>query len=437
MLRVLSVLAVVGMITFFIFLFLARDESFVREIAQTSAVWQLRDDGNTRVLVTRKNPFRFAAAWVLSEELTREALRGIPVSTESESWLRVPKGYRADIFVGGLARPRVLGWDPVGRLMVSETLERGRLWVYEMDGAGTPRGRLVLDGEKNGASRLLNLHGFTFLGGRLYTASEHALESWEYDAETGRVTDNGRVVSELPSGSGGSAGGGHTTRTLVASQDGFLYLSVGSNCDACTDSDPKRYAVLRRIDLNAGTSEPYATGLRNTVFFIETETPGVFYGNDMGQDDLGEEYPPDELNILCAGAAYGWPLCVADRAPLHDAARASCELTQAPAFSYEAHSAPLGIRAIPSAFRADWEGDLLSALHGSVIRVASVAGYKVVRIILDEKGRAVASEDAITGFIGRDNVPLGRPVDVLFADDGTLYISDDHAGVIHRIRNAD
>lgn len=257
--------------------------------------------------------------------------------------------------------------------------------------------------------------------------------AWEYDVAAGEVVGNGELVIELPPGTGTFAGQGHKTRTLVEGSDGLLYLSIGSNCDHCVD-DLERYAGIWRLDTGTGKMEAFARGLRNTVFFVESGTPGVFYGNDMGQDDLGEELPPDELNLLVSGGQYGWPYCYGDRVPVDPADEPVCAETVAPAFAYAAHSAPLGIRRVPEAFSGAWAGDLLVAQHGSVIRADSIAGYKIVRVRLDAEGMPVREDDTIVGFVRGDNIPFGRPVDMIFGPDGTLYVTDDHAGVIHRIR---
>jgi len=41
----------------------------------------------------------------------------------------------------------------------------------------------------------------------------------------------------------------------------------------------------------------------------------------------------------------------------------------------------------------------------------------------------------LTGFI-KNNEYLGRPVDVLVLKDGSLPVSDDHAGAIYRVSDA-
>lgn len=39
----------------------------------------------------------------------------------------------------------------------------------------------------------------------------------------------------------------------------------------------------------------------------------------------------------------------------------------------------------------------------------------------------------ITGWLEPSGSPWGRPVDLTFAPDGAMFISDDHAGVVYRL----
>jgi glucose/arabinose dehydrogenase len=101
----------------------------------------------------------------------------------------------------------------------------------------------------------------------------------------------------------------------------------------------------------------------------------------------------------------------------------------------QAHSAPLGLTFIPDSWPSEYRDDLLVAYHGSWNRTEPT-GYKIVRAKLDAQGNYEGTEDFITGWLS--NPPaggdaLGRPVDLLFAPDGSLYISDDKAGVIYRV----
>ena len=98
-----------------------------------------------------------------------------------------------------------------------------------------------------------------------------------------------------------------------------------------------------------------------------------------------------------------------------------------------AHSAPLGLAFIPEeGWPQEYWYNLLVAYHGSWNRTVP-DGYKIVRMKLDAKGNYSGVEDFITGWLTPDNQALGRPVDILVQPGGTMYISDDKAGVIYRV----
>jgi glucose/arabinose dehydrogenase len=80
----------------------------------------------------------------------------------------------------------------------------------------------------------------------------------------------------------------------------------------------------------------------------------------------------------------------------------------------------------------EYRNDLLVAYHGSWNRSVPT-GYKLVRMRFSEAGEYVSTEDFITGWLS-DGTVYGRPVDLEFGPDGALYLSDDRAGVIYRIR---
>jgi len=78
-------------------------------------------------------------------------------------------------------------------------------------------------------------------------------------------------------------------------------------------------------------------------------------------------------------------------------------------------------------FPQEYRGDLFVAFHGSWNRKVPT-GYKIVSIgMLD-----YSVKDFATGWLNDSNV-LGRPVDIIVADDGSLFVSDDNAGKIYRI----
>jgi glucose/arabinose dehydrogenase len=58
-------------------------------------------------------------------------------------------------------------------------------------------------------------------------------------------------------------------------------------------------------------------------------------------------------------------------------------------------------------------------------------GYKVVSLHFADDGR-IEERDFLSGFRGAAGL-IGRPVDVAEAADGSIYVSDDYAGVIYRV----
>jgi len=56
-------------------------------------------------------------------------------------------------------------------------------------------------------------------------------------------------------------------------------------------------------------------------------------------------------------------------------------------------------------------------------------GYKIVNIDMD----TLDVNDFATGWLRQNETVIGRPVDVIVAEDGSLLVSDDNAGKIYRI----
>jgi len=231
-------------------------------------------------------------------------------------------------------------------------------------------------------------------------------------------------------------GGGHWSRTIVFGADSAMYVAVGSSCNLCVEQTTERAAVLRFNEDGSG-KRVYAMGLRNAVGLAVHPETGALWASQNERDNLPpnhENLPPEEINIVTDGADYGWPYCYGDKTPnpeYNDAAR--CANTVPPAFSLQAHSAPLGMSFLTRAtmFPAEYRGDLLVAYHGSWNRTTPT-GAKIVRVRV-ANGKPVGVEDFITGWQAANGTRWGRPVDVVVAADGSVMISDDDAGAIYRV----
>lgn len=160
------------------------------------------------------------------------------------------------------------------------------------------------------------------------------------------------------------------------------------------------------------------------------------WGTENSRDWLGDNAPPDGINIIRDGKNYGWPVCYGNK--FHDKnfdpkgeQATYCADTLAPIFEIQSHSAPLGLTFINSKqFPDSQQGDLLVAYHGSWNRTEPT-GYKVVRLVV-EGNQITKQEDFLTGFLQGSDAS-GRPVDLEFDKTGSLYISDDKANAVYKI----
>jgi glucose/arabinose dehydrogenase len=98
------------------------------------------------------------------------------------------------------------------------------------------------------------------------------------------------------------------------------------------------------------------------------------------------------------------------------------------------HVAALGMRFYSGRqFPPEYRNQVFIAEHGSWNRSKKI-GYRVTVVRL-EGGRAVGYVPFASGWLQGESA-WGRPADVLVLPDGSLLVSDDHAGAIYRIRYA-
>lgn len=348
--------------------------------------------------------------------------------------LTVPEGFSATIYSREVPGARVMVRDPRGAMLVSLTKEGNVVALVDRDENGEADAPIqVLQGLKqpHGLLTLCDAQG----GCTLYVAETGFLKSYQYDPATYTATYK-ETLATFPTD------GGHYTRTLLEHPDGeSLLVSIGSSCNVCAEESPLR-ATIQKLSLVDNSLTTFATGLRNTVFMALHPVTGEVWGTDNGRDLIGDDIPPDEVNIIRAEQDYGWPLCYGQK--VHDTdfdkkqyVRNPCEDTAAAHIDLPAHSAALGIAFVPEEGwpEAMWH-DALIAYHGSWNR-SEPTGYKVVRMDLDAQGnRATGQSDFVTGFLapgaGEDEA-IGRPAGVLVEPGGVAYVSDDRAGAIYRI----
>lgn len=346
--------------------------------------------------------------------------------------LSLPDNFSISIFAKDLSKPRVLLIDPKGTLLVSDTGANTIVGLPDNDGDR------VSDGPQVILSDLNSPHGMAIRclsSCKLYVAETDMLSVYDYDPAN-LLAVNRVEIMDLPSG------GNHQTRTLIfmPSPNGSkLLISIGSSCNVCKEKDERRASVLV-VDVDEDNDvRQFATGLRNAVFMTSHPVTNKIWVTENGRDRLGDDIPPDEINIISDGGEYGWPYCygksVVD-ADFDDTekGRQVCSAALGSFIDIQAHSAPLGLSFIPEkGWPEEYQGNLLVAFHGSWNRTTPT-GYKIYRYILDNQGNYIDEEDFISGWLTDDQRSLGRPVDILVQPDGIIYISDDKAGVIYRVQ---
>jgi glucose/arabinose dehydrogenase len=224
----------------------------------------------------------------------------------------------------------------------------------------------------------------------------------------------------------------HGWRYIAFGPDGRLYAGVGAPCNIC-DRDAEGFAQIWRMNPDGSGKETFAQGIRNTVGFTWHPETGDLWLTDNGRDMLGDDLPPDELNVASRpGMHFGYPYCHGGDFPDPEFGEGrDCGEFVPPVQKLGPHVAALGVRfytgeQFPEAYR----GQVFIAEHGSWNRSKKI-GYRVMMVTLDD-GVPVDYSVFADGWLRKDEVS-GRPVDLLVMPDGSMLVSDDQGGKLFRI----
>jgi glucose/arabinose dehydrogenase len=231
-------------------------------------------------------------------------------------------------------------------------------------------------------------------------------------------------------------GDGGSGARLAWGADGFLYMTTGaSNGTAAQEPGSLRGKILRlRDDGTAAPGNPFigkagykpeifSMGHRNSLGMAVNPATGDIWSNENGP------YGGDEVNIIKAGANYGWPEVSFGR--LYEGARVSeipfKEGMTGPVIFWAPSIAPSGM--------AFYTGDRFPAWKGSLFVGAmlggTVPGYPhLERITLDERQDETSRESLLVDLRQRIR-------DVRQGPDGLLYVlTDENDGQLIRIEPA-
>lgn len=235
------------------------------------------------------------------------------------------------------------------------------------------------------------LHGVAIHNGKMYIVTVKELYVADIKPD-GSLSELKMLLNDLPDA------GQHPNRTLAVGPDNVHYISVGSTCNACDESN-KENATMLRMNLDGTNRQIYASGLRNTIGWHPVSRR--MFGWDNGMDWFGDNDAEEEFNELVENQKHGWPYVYAkSELNPHNRPPASLGLTnedwaqqsREPALLYTAHAAGIEMTFYTGTmFPTDYRNDAFVALRGSWNRNPP-SGYEVVRIRFDRSGTPVKIE---------------------------------------------
>lgn len=354
------------------------------------------------------------AMFLASLPLTALAADELPLGD-----IRLPPGFVIETYAR-VPGARSLALGSGGTVFVG-SLQGGRVHAVRPPVDGRPPRVTVL------AEGLRAPNGVAFRDGALYVAEISRI--LRYDDVEKRLDERPKpvIVSDrFPSDQH------HGWKYIAFGPDGWLYVPVGAPCNVC-ETDPDRYALLARIRPDGSGYEVFARGIRNTVGFDWHPETRELWFNDHGRDQLGDDLPSCELNHAPrAGLHFGFPYCHQGDTPDPEfGTRRSCGEFVPPAWKLGGHVAPDGLRFYTGTqFPPEYRNRAFIAQHGSWNR-SRKSGYRVVSAEIRD-GRVARVDPFADGWLQGER-HWGRPVDLLVMPDGSLLLSDDHAGALYRI----
>lgn len=333
----------------------------------------------------------------------------------------LPDGFELSVFTDDVPNARQMAETESGVVFVG-TRRLGKLYavVPPVDGSSEPE-VVTFDTDLTMPS------GLVLIGEDLYVGALNRILKYANIESTFRSNPQPDLITDkLPNDFH------HGWKSLSAGPDGFLYVPVGAPCNICLSVD-ERYASILRMNPNTGETSVYAHGVRNSVGMAWHPTTGKLWFSDNGRDWLGDDSPPEEINVVeKPGSHFGYPFIhgddIYDPEFGEDAADISTYIK--PIVNIQAHVAALGVDFYThDRFPARYRNALFIAEHGSWNRSSRV-GYKVSVVTFDND--TPTYDSFVDVWLDGESVS-GRPSDVLVTRDGRLLISDDMGGRIYQV----
>ena len=364
-----------------------------------------------------------------------------------------PAGFKVTRFADSLDNPRWMYVAPNGDIFVSmaNTVTDG---FSKTPGIKNKRNRssntilLFRDANKDGIPELKTVFltgldrpfGMLVLNGSFYVGNTDGVYRYPYRPGQTTMSAVATKILSLPAGGYNN----HWTRNLVAKKDGSkIYVTVGSGSNVGEHGMQNEVRRANILEINPdGTGEViYASGLRNPVGLDFAPGTDILWTAVNERDDLGDELVPDYATSVKKGGFYGWPY--AYFGPNADPRRRDerndlVAKTLVPDVPLGSHTASLGlVFNAKNYFTPAYQGGMFIGQHGSWNR-SELSGYKVVYVPFKNGKPSGKPQDFLTGFIkdARKSQVYGRPVGMVFTNDGAMLVTDDAGNSIWRITKA-
>ncbi|QJC55717.1 Aldose sugar dehydrogenase YliI [Polaromonas vacuolata] len=343
----------------------------------------------------------------------------MPADEIPTSSLKVPAGFKVELWASGMPNARSMVQTPSGTLFVGTRFPGSVYAVVEKDGKREVK---VI------AKGLHRPNGVAFKDGSLYVAELSRILRYDnIEANLDKPPTPVVVFDALPKDEA------HGWKFMRLSPDGnYLYFQIGTPANITVQ--PVTHAVIVRLNLKTNILETVAQGVRNSVGMDFHPVTGELWFTNNARDWVSDDLPNDTLHrVTHKGMNFGYPFChQGDLLDLEFGKGRSCDEFDKPVTKLGPHVAALGMRFYTGKqFPAEYKNNIFIAEHGSWNRTVKT-GYEVMRVVLDDKGNVVKKEPFVTGWIQKDDF-WGRPADVQVIKDGSLLVSDDVAGAIFRV----
>jgi len=340
------------------------------------------------------------------------------------STIKLPKGFKIELFAQDVINARSMDLSPNGTLFVG-TRDEGNVYALRDtngDNKADEKYTLLTDGNMP--------NGVAFKDGDLYIAEVNRILKLEnIEANLKNPPSPVVVYDKYPEETH------HGWKYIAFGPDEKLYVPVGAPCNVC-EEEKDIYATITRLNTDGTGMEIVQEGIRNTVGFTwHPETKNLWF-TDNGRDMMGDDIPACELNHATADRMhFGFPYCHQGDLPDPEFGKGkNCDDYTKPVQNLGAHVAPLGIEFITSTkFPVQYKNQVIFAEHGSWNR-SKKSGYRIMLVTLDGEENATSYQPFAEGWLDNESDEVwGRPVDLEFMPDGSLLISDDFADAIYRV----